>query len=253
MITLLISGIAHLLGDYLLQSRTLAREKDKPGKAGRSARIKHIALYAAAMGLVFLCAPWRRALPAWAILASTHGLIDCGRVWICGKKKWTGASARLHSFCADQALHLGVMIICWLLFLREQRTDALDWLCGHAWFRPALLYAVLLGVIWQPTSILASKVLAVLPQPEAKRPEKAAEPEEAFRSGELIGKLERVIVAALVLADAATAIGFVLTAKSVARFKQMEEDRNFAERYLVGTLLSVAVALTAALLVKHSL
>ena len=76
--------------------------------------------------------------------------------------------------------------------------------------------------------------------------------EEDFRSGELIGKLERVIVAALVLSGAATAIGFVLTAKSVARFKQME-DRNFAERYLVGTLLSVAVALAAALLVKHFL
>ena len=248
MITLLISGIAHLLGDYLLQSRKLAREKEKPGKEGRKARIKHIALYTAAMGLVFLCAPCNQALPAWIVLVLSHGLIDCGRVCIGGKRNWTGAAAKLHSFCGDQALHLGVIFACWLLFLRGQRTDALDWLCGHAWFRPALLYAALLCVIWQPTSILTAKVLVALQPPEKSKSKKA---EEDFRSGELIGKLERVIVAALVLADAATAIGFVLTAKSVARFKQMEEDRNFAERYLVGTLLSVAVALTAALLVKH--
>jgi hypothetical protein len=38
------------------------------------------------------------------------------------------------------------------------------------------------------------------------------------------------------------AIGFVIAAKSLARFKQLE-DKDFAERYLLGTLLSVLIAL----------
>ena len=57
-------------------------------------------------------------------------------------------------------------------------------------------------------------------------------------------------MAALVLGGYGGAIGFVLTAKSVARFKRFE-DQGFAERYLVGTLLSVSIALVAALLIKR--
>lgn len=265
--TLLILGIAHVIGDYLLQWRKLAENKEKSGKA----LLLHGILYAAAMGFVFLCAPVLRALLVWGILTVSHGIIDCLRVK--ADKRWNSPRGRVISFCADQALHLSIVVVCWAFLLRGQRTVWLSALAARSWFRPALLYTALLCVIWQPAAILVRKVLAMLPPPEAPKaetpedaaepmepvpqepmeePEKPMEPEADFRSGELIGKLERVIVAALVLSGAATAIGFVLTAKSVARFKQME-DRNFAERYLVGTLLSVSVALAAALLVKHFL
>ena len=74
--------------------------------------------------------------------------------------------------------------------------------------------------------------------------------ESALKAGAYIGFLERVLVVALVLLNAPTAIGFVLTAKSVARFKQLE-DQSFAERYLVGTLLSVGIALVAILVIPR--
>ena len=61
-----------------------------------------------------------------------------------------------------------------------------------------------------------------------------------FRS--LIGVLERIIILTLWLNGQLGAIGFVLAAKSLARFNQLS-DRNFAEKYLVGTLLSVVIAL----------
>ena len=44
-------------------------------------------------------------------------------------------------------------------------------------------------------------------------------------------------------------IGFVLTAKSIARFKQME-NRNFAEKYLIGTLTSFLIVLLSVLILK---
>ncbi|MBP3701451.1 MAG: hypothetical protein J6I64_06150 [Lachnospiraceae bacterium] len=63
-------------------------------------------------------------------------------------------------------------------------------------------------------------------------------------TGSVIGKLERLIIALLVLANQWGAIGFVLTAKSIARYKQIGEDKNdFAEKYLIGTLASAAVAI----------
>ena len=50
----------------------------------------------------------------------------------------------------------------------------------------------------------------------------------------MIGKLERLIIAMLVIYGEAGAIGFVLAAKSLARYKQFE-DQDFTEKFLVGT------------------
>ena len=64
--------------------------------------------------------------------------------------------------------------------------------------------------------------------------------------------LERLIVSALVLANASTAVGFVIAAKTLARFKQLD-DREFAEYYLLGTLASTAVAILSSLLALQAL
>ena len=67
--------------------------------------------------------------------------------------------------------------------------------------------------------------------------------------GKWIGILERILLLTLVLHDAWGAIGFVLAAKSVARFKELD-DRRFGEYYLVGTLTSVLVAVASGLAVS---
>ena len=61
------------------------------------------------------------------------------------------------------------------------------------------------------------------------------------RVGEAIGILERLLIVTFVLVGAEAAIGLVIAAKTLARFKQLD-DRDFAEYYLLGTLASVAVA-----------
>jgi hypothetical protein len=66
------------------------------------------------------------------------------------------------------------------------------------------------------------------------------------RIGATIGVLERLLIVTFVLANATAAIGFVVGAKTLARFKQLD-DRDFAEYYLLGTLASVAIALGSAL------
>jgi uncharacterized membrane protein (DUF485 family) len=67
--------------------------------------------------------------------------------------------------------------------------------------------------------------------------------------GEWIGVLERVITLTFVLTGSYTAVAFALTAKSIARFKELE-DKNFAEYYLLGTSSSVATALLVGALVQ---
>jgi hypothetical protein len=70
-----------------------------------------------------------------------------------------------------------------------------------------------------------------------------------YKRGRVIGLLERLILFYLVLDDQFGALGFVIAAKTMARFKNLE-DRNFAEYFLVGTFLSVAAAGCVALFTK---
>ena len=70
--------------------------------------------------------------------------------------------------------------------------------------------------------------------------------------GATIGILERLLIVAFVLTGSAAAIGFVVAAKTLARFRQLD-DRDFAEYYLLGTLASVAVALGSALVADAAL
>ena len=57
---------------------------------------------------------------------------------------------------------------------------------------------------------------------------------------------------AFVLVNAEAAVGFVIAAKTIARFKQLD-DRGFAEYYLLGTLASVSVAFLSAVIAKAAL
>ena len=71
------------------------------------------------------------------------------------------------------------------------------------------------------------------------------------RVGEAIGVLERLLIVTFMLTGAEAAVGFVIAAKTLARFKQLD-DRGFAEYYLLGTLASVSVAIASALLARPS-
>lgn len=80
----------------------------------------------------------------------------------------------------------------------------------------------------------------------------AAREGEEENAGEWIGALERIITLTFVLTSSFTAIAFALTAKSIARFNELE-DKSFAEYYLLGTSSSIAVAMIAGMLVKIAL
>jgi len=99
-----------------------------------------------------------------------------------------------------------------------------------------LSYVLIFLLLWDPAAVFIKKLSIYLSRNVAPTP-----PGE-LQVGSIIGRLERLIISILVLTDQLTAIGFVLTAKSLARFKQFE-DQNFAEKYLVGTLASTALAI----------
>lgn len=73
--------------------------------------------------------------------------------------------------------------------------------------------------------------------------------ENGFENGgQVIGYYERLLIFLFVLADAPTAIGFLVAAKSVLRFGDLKDgqSRKNAEYIIIGTLMSFAYALVVA-------
>lgn len=70
-----------------------------------------------------------------------------------------------------------------------------------------------------------------------------------YKHGRVIGLLERLLLFYLVLGGHYGALGFVIAAKTLARFRNLE-NRDFAEYFLVGTLLSLMAAGSVALMTR---
>jgi len=159
-----------------------------------------------------------------------------------------------------------------------------DWLLGHeAWFSPIgllpkapwrvlLIAAFGLFLCLNEVSTfvrLALQVLKVKPSVCGGRSSAKAEhpaggssdasksdpdptlDEDELQRGRWIGILERVIVFALILMGQYGVLGFVLTAKTMARFKSLDK-RPFAEYFILGTLLSVVMGGAVALSVRKA-
>lgn len=102
---------------------------------------------------------------------------------------------------------------------------------------------------------LAGRVVADTPAgPEPATTASGAQPRMSApgQVGATIGVLERLLVVTLLLVGADAAIGLVIAAKTLARFRLLD-DRDFAEYYLLGTLASVSVAIVTALAARAAL
>ena len=78
------------------------------------------------------------------------------------------------------------------------------------------------------------------------------DPRGGFKGGRLIGPLERTIVMILTLAAAYPVLAAMLAAKGIVRFPEISRDGETgarAEYFLVGSLVSWVIALSAAFLV----
>lgn len=68
-----------------------------------------------------------------------------------------------------------------------------------------------------------------------------SEKDELENAGKLIGTLERILVLTLVILNQYEAIGFLIAAKSILRYK--ENDTTKTEYVLIGTMASFAIAM----------
>lgn len=230
----------HLIADFSLQSADWAEKKTQKFRylAG------HSIVYAAVIAAVaFICIPGNVVWIPYVIIALSHFLIDWIRVH--ADKKYKSPTARFSSFVVDQVLHIAIIYISVSTFdLNERAKYWLADLASTVSVEQILRYALIFIIILDPASVFVKK-LSIYVSGDTNSSGQKKEPPV----GSVIGKLERILTVILVLCNEIGAIGFVLTAKSIARYKQLD-NQNFAEKYLVGTLSSTAIAIIVALLLK---
>lgn len=114
----------------------------------------------------------------------------------------------------------------------------------------ALSWSLKLLLIYKPANILIVFLLGSY-KPASNHLQETyiiGKSNEDKQAGQCIGVLERLIMTTLISIQQYSAVGLVLTAKSIARYNKISEDPSFAEYYLLGTLLSTFVAICISLL-----
>ncbi|WP_458526398.1 DUF3307 domain-containing protein [Onishia taeanensis] len=234
--TLLGLLLAHLSGDFLLQPHRWVEER-----GGHKHRAKALYLHASLHGLLVLVvmgiagSTVSGAITAAVAVAVSHGGIDLCKAHL--------EPNRLRWFLLDQLLHLVVLAGVWLAWLGSLQplADAISWLASPRTLTLAAAYLL----ITRPMAIAIA--LAMRPWSED-----VTNPGTLIAAGARIGMLERFLVLTLVLLDELTAVGFLLTAKSVLRFGDLRErsDRKLTEYVLLGTLLSVSATVALGLVAR---
>lgn len=221
--------MAHIIGDFYLQS-------DKYCKKKGELKFKSLFLYihAIIIGLLsWAFVPFANFWTFALIICGTHLLIDAIKTYI-RKNLW--------AFLIDQFAHIAILSLIAYLYIPPphqlpiQSIDFLDTL-------PIPLFAFGLLCCLKPTNIFIKLIL------ERYKIGETTSCENIKNAGALIGNLERILTLVFVLIGQYEAVGFIIAAKSLLRFK--DSDTAKTEYVLAGTLLSFGIATLCGLAIKQ--
>ncbi|WP_026567435.1 DUF3307 domain-containing protein [Bacillus sp. UNC41MFS5] len=271
--------LAHFIADFYLQTDDMVIAK-------RKNLWKHVSHHLFTTALV-LIGFWildynfenilkHLFIPLICIVAS-HLIVDWFKIILLNKLKMTNEEnmKRLGYFVLDQVLHLGTILLACMFCFQFNIVGFVQQNGGLSFIDSVLFFIIIVILTTTVSGHMIKILLGSLPnqlltfegkysfkneQNEAefiRRGKKGLTEEYNFTvfskhdlsRGKLIGYIERLLVLLLTFYSAYPAIGFIVAAKSIARFKQMD-DRDWAEYFLLGTLTSMFLGITLGILLK---
>lgn len=220
--------LAHLLGDFLLQTGTWIQKKETHGL-----KSYHLYVHAAIHMALPLLFTWEiRFWPYAMAIGMSHFLIDL-------LKSAKNNQKPLKWFITDQVLHLMVLLII-VLYYTGQLNQVIPFFSSLPWKIVTGYFFITL-----PTSIIIKHIISPWQPKDENNKEYGV-----INAGKFIGIIERVLILIFLSFGQWQAIGFLLTAKSVFRFKDMNNTRKeipLTEYILLGTFLSFGFAIATGL------
>lgn len=226
--------LAHILGDFVFQSNTWVKSKQK-----KKLRSVHLYLHVLLHGALVMLLVWDLNfwLPA-LLITGTHLLIDIMRLHLPPKTN------NVTFFVLDQSLH--ILVLAGIAIGWQDANVSL------AFLQSAEFLTFTTGIVF--VTLPASVIIRILVSrwyDAAKTPED----ESLQNAGSYIGMLERLLILAFVLLGRWEGIGFLIAAKSIFRFADIKgnPDRKLTEYFLIGTLLSIGLAMVTGLVMNFLL
>ena len=210
---------AHLLADFIFQPQSWCNLKENKW-------ISKIYFYHAV--IVFICS-WVLSFSFsfwWAalLIALSHLIFDIMKSCLFQMNIWKNKL-----FFIDQSLHLAVITVIVYWFSKKHCLDFSFFVSLKHIF---ILFALI--VCTKPANIFIKKFMEandIFPMNE----------NTLLKAGRIIGSLERVISLILIVFNQFAAVGFIIAAKSILRFRDLDTAKT--EYVLVGSLLSFGVAI----------
>jgi hypothetical protein len=220
--------LAHLLTDFILQPSAWIESRNR--KHFSSPHLYVHGIITAAVALLLI------GFEYWFIgivIFVTHTVIDAWKSYQPNETKY---------FLIDQALHLLVILLCWyVLFLKND--DIV-----YAWELITSENAIILVTAYVFVSFPAGILIGQLTK---KWREQIVDALTLGNAGKWIGIIERIVILTLVLHHQYEAIGLLIAAKSLLRFNEANRPEIKTEYLLIGTLISITIAILTGLAALH--
>lgn len=142
-------------------------------------------------------------------------------------------------FAGVQTLHLSMIAVIWWMLRPLGAGISVELIATSD--KAYVLIVAYLGAMFVGGEIVRQVCQAFLAQMESSL---ASQRPGLRNAGKYIGWLERFLILTFVFSNNGEAIGFLIAAKTLVRFPEIQGDQgHFAEYFLVGTLTSVGLAL----------
>ncbi|MFJ5762118.1 DUF3307 domain-containing protein [Neobacillus sp. NPDC093182] len=279
--------LAHLIADFYLQTDEMVVDKMKNIKkhTGHHFLVNLLVLTVFYLFSFNELSVFTSLIFPLLFIVSSHFLIDILKIRLLDTLKISNEEnlKRASFFIIDQLIHLGLILLAGQLFLGVSLAGFQKFLLHEKELGAINSVLFIIIVIILATSVSGHMIkilLGSLPNQlltfEGKYTFKNERQEAQYAKnhtgnralteeynytifskhdlsrGKLIGYIERLLVLVLTFYSAYPAIGFIVAAKSIARFKQMD-DRNWAEYFLLGTLTSMFIGITLGILLREVL
>ncbi len=184
---------------------------------------------------------WRSTTCLVVIVAVSHFIIDLWKVRARNGGKFS-------YFIIDQTLHVSVLVA---IAFHMADGVTIDAVLQDEKFSDGVVVVFAYLLILKPTSIVIGSVLSKFPISDKDTISISG----LIAGGELIGYLERVLILTFTLVGSYAAVGFVLAAKSIFRFGELNksDDRSMTEYVLIGSLISVVLTTLVGTLISLGL
>lgn len=238
--------LGHLLADFPFQSSWIVANKGRRWQA----TTLHVSIH---FGLT-LFVLWALAgtfsliaIVICALIVSIHAGQDVGKEWLVHRTVLRRFPATV--FLVDQALHVIVLAIAALVLSRTGAGEAIRSLAFSAVARDRIL---LVAVVYSAFVFGGGYLIRFLTRSlsNSAADSTTERTEELRNAGLYIGWLERCLVLTAICTQSPAMVGLILAGKSIARLPELKEPK-FAEYFLIGTFLSVGLAILGGLILLY--